>query len=149
MQQLSYVTAKGKVVLNDNYKHDGFARVTEVVRNNNSNTRKIYNDLGQLVQIVITPNHAQSLTYTYAYDPAGNLFSVTINATTYQYQYNAANKLIGFGANGASEFYPRNQFGTQIVGKTYVYGLDSTIKAMHSNFVGTENNSTANHHYNH
>lgn len=116
------------------YQRDLDGNPTSVTDANSNTTNYSYDKLDRLVSA------SGSSSYSYGYDPAGNITSATKNATTTAYAYNTAGQLTKVGANPVSTDANGNitGIGTKTFGWNALNELTSTTQG------GTTTNYTYN-----
>lgn len=74
------------------YSYDSRDRLTDVVYPDNAKLHYGYDAAGQKTEEIVSTPDGQSQAIDYAYDAAGNLWTVTANGKTFTYHYDDANR---------------------------------------------------------
>ncbi|HJP19131.1 MAG TPA: RHS repeat-associated core domain-containing protein [Nitrospinota bacterium] len=144
LAQIEYYNRSTTPILTLQKHYNALGQLEAVTRNAGYNTYYRYSPYGLTAEISIGPDKAQPLlTYQYRYTATGN--PMEINAefyiakshgnATYRYHYNNKNQLTGFTIKASTmALYPKNAFGTAIIGQKYSYGMNDNIKTVKTLF---------------
>ena len=166
LKQLVY-TSSGSQGLAITYTRNAFARIVSISREDklgrtqrpaptkSYSTHKSYSAAGLLQQIAIDSGSTNVLTYSYQYNPAGNLIKETIVSQTvkapgriiYTFGYNSENQLTAFNDTGSGRLYLKTKAGIILTGKNYQYGLNGNLKVVSTDLKQTNPKINA-YHYN-